>query len=83
MRRSIILKLLPLTESNLMARTLHQSYKTPVPAPVHIASGKLESALLSFASTNKPVNKVSCVQPRVIIINYISVQQRAEQRHQL
>lgn len=74
MRRSIILKLLPLTESNLMAQTLHQSYKMPVPAPVHTASGKPGSALLSSASTNKPVNKVSCIQPRVIIISYISVQ---------
>ena len=58
MKRSITLKLLPLTENNLTAQILHQSYKTPVPAPIHTASGKLGLAPLSSALTNKPVKKV-------------------------
>lgn len=76
MKRSIISKLLPLMENNLTAQILHQSYKMPVPAPIHIASGKLESAPLSSASTNKPVNKLSCINSSAIIITHISVQQR-------
>lgn len=52
-------KLLPLMESNLMAQILHQSYKTPVPAPIHTASGKLGLAPLFSALANKSVSKVS------------------------
>lgn len=46
-------------ENNLTAQILHQSCKTPVPAPVHTASGRLGLAPLSSALTNKPVNKQS------------------------
>lgn len=52
-------KLLPLMESNLMAQILHQSYKMPVPAPIHTASGKLGLAPLFSALANKSVSKVS------------------------
>lgn len=61
-------------ENNLTAQILHLSYKTPVPAPIHTASGKLGLAPLSSALTNKPVNKVSCIHSIVIIITYISIQ---------
>lgn len=46
-------------ESNLMAQILHQSYKMPVPAPIHTASGKLGLAPLFSALANKSVSKVS------------------------
>lgn len=59
MKKPIILKLLPLMESNLMAQILHQSYKMPVPAPIHTASGKLGLAPLFSALANKSVSKVS------------------------
>lgn len=81
MKRSIILKLLPLTENNLMAQILHQSYKMPVPAPIHTASGKLGLAPLSSALANKAVNKVSHIHPSVIMVTYISIQYRAGQGH--
>jgi len=68
MKRSIILKSLPVMENNLMAQILHQSCTTPDPAPIHTASGKLGLAPLSSALTNKPVNKVSCIHLSVIII---------------
>lgn len=70
MKRSIISKLLPPMENNLMAQILHRSYKMPAPAPIHTASGKLESALLSSASTNKPGNKLSSINSSVIILTH-------------
>lgn len=66
-------------ENNLKAQTLHQSYKTPAPVPTRTASGKPWSAPLSSASAKKPENKVSCIHSGVIIITYISTQQRAGQ----
>lgn len=81
MKRSIISKLLPPMENNLTAQILHQSYKRPAPAPIHTASGKLESAPLSSASTNKQGSKLSRVNSSVIVLTHISIQQRALQRH--
>lgn len=60
-KRSIILKLLPLMENSLVAQILHQSYKMPVPAPTHIASGKLVSAPLFSALANESVSKGRCI----------------------
>lgn len=66
-----------------MAQILHQSYKMPVPAPIHTASGKLGLAPLFSALANKSVSKVSWFQSSVIIIAYISIQNRGWQKHQL
>lgn len=48
-------------ENSLAAQILHQSYKMPVPAPTHIASGKLVSAPLFSALTDESVSKGRCI----------------------
>lgn len=57
-----------------MAQILHQSYRMPVPAPTHTASGKLVSAPLFSALANESVSKGTRIHCIVIVITYHSIQ---------
>lgn len=61
-------------ENSLVAQILHQSYKMPVPAPTHIASGKLVSAPLFSALANESVSKGRCIHWILIVITHHSIQ---------